>query len=166
MTFAMGPFMEWAAKMQAQGGQSGSGPQIPTTPMPPELMPNVVQMLGAVVHPLGAILLLVAGIMLTARKPAARPAHLAYAAISILGTVIGMVGVIMYGNSFGAFAAANPDHAWVAMMQSTSPPAAQMIQTAVVSLIALIYPIFILIWFGFIKKRPEDMGPPSQELVA
>jgi hypothetical protein len=28
------------------------------------------------------------------------------------------------------------------------------------------YPVFLLIWFGLIKKRPEDMGPPPQELVA
>jgi hypothetical protein len=28
------------------------------------------------------------------------------------------------------------------------------------------YPVFLLIWFGLIKKRPEDMGPPPQGLVA
>ena len=33
-------------------------------------------------------------------------------------------------------------------------------------LFSLAYPVFILIWFGLMKKRPEDMGPPPQELVA
>lgn len=164
MTFAQGAMMEMFSKMQAQGPQNPGAPTLPSGPFPPELSANVAQSLGAVLHPLGGLILLIAGIMLCMRKPAARMMHLVYAVISVLGTVIGMVGVVMFASAFRAFEQANPDHEWAVFYKTVSNPNAMVLQSAIMSVISVLFPIFVLIWFLFIKKRPEDMTGANQDV--
>lgn len=164
MTFIQGPMLEWAAKMQAQGPQNPNAPTMPTGPVPVELQPNVAQILGAVLHPLGGLILLVAGIMLCMRKPAARMLHLVYAVVSVIGTAIGMVGVVMFVNAFNAFEQANPSHEWVDFFKTMSNPSMMIVQSAGMSVVSVLFPLFVFIWFLFIKKRPEDMTGANQDV--
>ncbi|MBX3405775.1 MAG: hypothetical protein KF869_03335 [Phycisphaeraceae bacterium] len=157
-TFAQGPMLEWAAKMQAQAPQTAGAPAMPTGPIPAELHPGAMQVLSAVIHPLGGIILLVAGILLCMRRPVARMTHLVYAAVSLLGTIVGVMGVMSWVGSFRAFEAAQPDHEWVAYFNTFSNPSMMVAQTIGAAFVSLLFPVFVIIWFGMVKKRPEDMG--------
>lgn len=157
-TFAQGLMLEWAAKMQAQGPQQAGAGALPTGPIPAELQPSAMQVVGGVIHPLGGVILLVAGILLCMRRPVARMTHLVYAAVSLLGTIVGVMGVMSWVNSFRAFEAAQPDHEWVAYFNNFSNPSMMVAQTIGFAFVSVLFPVFVIIWFGMVKKRPEDMG--------
>lgn len=163
-TFLQGPMLEWAAKMQAQGPQGTGGPAMPTGPIPVELQPNGVQVVAGLIHPMGGVILLVAGILLCMRRPAARVAHLIYAAVSLLGTVLGVVGVMSWVSAFRAFETAQPDHEWVQYFNTFSNPAMMVAQTVGAAVVSVLFPAFVLFWFLFIKKRPEDIAGGRQDM--
>ena len=161
---AMGPFLEWAAKMQAQGGgPRGGQQQMPTTPFPVELRPPALSVVSAIAWPIGAIILLVAGIMLVKRSASARMAHLVYAVFSGTMTVVGLLGAYQSQSAVNSFLQAHPDDPWAKFFQQSGGGSSQFVQAAVGGCIALIYPAFCLIWFGMVKRRPEDMGPRAEE---
>lgn len=162
-TFAQGPMLEWAAKMQAQGPQTPGAPAMPSGPIPAEMQPNAAQIVTGLIHPLGGVVLLVAGILLCMRRPAARATHLVYAVVSLLGTVVGVVGVMMWVGSFRRFEAANPDHEWVHYFNTFSNPSMMVMQTIGFSVVSVLFPVFVIIWFGLVKKRPEDMGAAAPD---
>ncbi len=106
-----------------------------------------------------AILLLVAGITLINRKPVARKLHLAYVAISAL----------MWVASMGYFFAAKlPAHQEWLKSQADNPQAKFMTvpiilgMTACFGVIFAAWPVFCLIWFGLLKKRPEQGWAPAE----
>jgi len=117
-----------------------------------------------------SVLLLYAGIQTLRYRWAGRMLHLAWA---VLAVIIGIVGSII---GFGMM----KDQVAAQMQQIQNDPnmaaQAQQMQGGIEAfayvifgctvLFSLAYPVFILIWFGLIKTRPEQMGPPPQELVA
>jgi hypothetical protein len=155
---SMDQIFQWAANMQAQSGRPA--PQgFPSGPMPHELKMNAIQLIGAFISPIGGILLLAAGIFLVQRKPPARPLHLSYAITSLLGTLLGFVGSYFYMQSVSKYIASNPSDAWATFMgQQGGGPQLQFVQALVVTVIAVIYPTFVLLWFLFVKKCAADMG--------
>jgi hypothetical protein len=115
-------------------------------------------------------LLLYAGIQTMRYQWKGRMLHLAWAGLAI---VIGLVG------SFIGFGAMKQQVAAQMQAMQTDPnmaAQAQQMQGGIQAfaygvfgctvLFTLAYPVFILIWFGLIKTREEQMGPPPQELVA
>jgi hypothetical protein len=161
-TVSMGTFMERMMKFAAQQPQRGGGPVIPTTPMPAELQPGALSIIGAFIWPIGAIVLLMAGIFTVKRAANGRSMHLAYGALSLLGTLLGLAGAFAYQASSKAYMAAHPDDPWIKIMNQNGGLNNQVIQAAGLTCVAAIYPIFCLVWFGALGKRPE-VGAQVQE---
>jgi len=113
-----------------------------------------------------SVVLMYAGIQTMRYRWKGRMLHLVWAGLSV---VLGIGGSI-----FGYGVMKQQVAAQLAQMQNDPNMAKMqpMIETMAyatfgcVVLFSLAYPLFILVWFGLIKKRPEDMGPPPQELVA
>lgn len=123
-------------------------------PMPEVMKPGVAQLAMGVVTLLWAIMLLVAGIMLTLRRPAARPLHLVYAIGSIVISVAGTVATILVQQQVSEWVAANPDNAWAA----NHNPSMMWVSLGVGIVLGLAWPAFCLIWFGFVKKTAASIA--------
>lgn len=103
---------------------------------------------------LWSVVLMVAGIMTVKRKPAGRIAHLLYAPVSVLLTIVSTAVNWQYQSGVSAWAAANPTDKWAQQHNSTG----SFVGMAIGVIIGLGWPIFLLIWFGVVKTRPEQMG--------
>ncbi len=114
----------------------------------------------AVLSVLLSILLIVAGVMTLRRQAIGRPMHLGWAAI---GTLTALAGVF--------FGWANAQ-----AMQQQMPPGADATQAAAQQAgmvgglvfglcLSLIYPIFCLVWFGAMGKKPEVGAPRTDGLI-
>lgn len=142
------PLIMQAAFAQAASSQMG--------PMPDVMKPGLPQMAHGVVSLLWTVLLLVAGIMLTLRKPAARPLHLLYAVGSIILTIVGTVVGVMAQRAIHEWAANNPDNEWAKQI-AQQPAAAAYIGIGFAVVLGLAWPVFCLIWFGAVKRTPRDI---------
>jgi hypothetical protein len=149
-----GALYEWGRQKQIAAKMPDPGE------MPSVFQPGVLDVLSAGIWFLGVIVLLVAGIMTVRRKVSGRAAHLAYAAVSIVGTLMYTVSAIMKSQAVADWISHNPGHPF--LKQPGAAFAGNPIGTIVVSLLCLAYPIFIVIWFGAMGKRPE-VGAMSQE---
>lgn len=125
--------------------------------MPPEQQEQMRQQMAAQQSPamMGLIalsiifsgVLIAAGIMTLKRKPLGRTLHLGYGAIGLLLAIGG--AVVSWGIVQSQMAAASG---------STQPPGQQagMVVGMVFGVcFGLAYPLFSLIWFGVMGKRPE-----------
>lgn len=143
----------------AQGGSAIQAPSGGTMQLPPPPMAAIVLM---VVGWFWAILLVVAGVQTLRRIAGGRTLHLVYAAVSVLMCIANTLVTWSYVQSTVQALSADPQ-----MAQMQGFITGVMWGSVCFGLVlGLGYPIFLLIWFGLIKKRPEDMGPPPQELVA
>lgn len=102
-----------------------------------------------------SILLLVSAILLLRRKPIAAKFHIAYGIIA----VVVLLAHIAWGVS-------RADQVAQLMKQNAGMPNNPManmgatmmiVMTVVMGIIRLVYPVFCLIWFGWVKKN-ADMG--------
>lgn len=146
-----GPMMQQMAAQNPQLAQ-----QMQNAPPPSGLQMGIAA-LGILV----STMLIVAGSMLIARKPIAAALHLAWAVITLLLTI---------GNTIVSI---GPMQQQMQQMQTqmqsqsgaaTPPPGAmQGMQAAMygslacMALITLSYPIFCLIWFGFVKRGTAEI---------
>ncbi|HMN39372.1 MAG TPA: hypothetical protein PKE29_00905 [Phycisphaerales bacterium] len=158
-TFAMGPFLQKMGELQqqaqSQGGARGGGPMLPTTPMPAELAPGPLSMASAVFWPIGTIILIVAGIATLRRAAKGRTLHLGYAGLSLLFTLIGFVGAFMYQASSSGYLSSHPDDPWSQFFNGQGGMQNQIPQAVCMTVVAAAYPVFCLVWFGPMGKRPE-----------
>lgn len=123
-------------------------------PMPDVMRPGALQIAAAGGGLLWAIVLLVAGIMLTLRKPAARPLHIVYAAGSIVLSIAGTVLAILNQQAIAQWAANNPGSEWA----KQSNPTISYIVLAVAIILGLAWPVFCLVWFGLVKRTAADIA--------
>lgn len=123
-------------------------------PAPDVFKPPVAQLAMVPVGFILAIVLLVAGIMLIRRKPAARVMHLVYAVVNILLTSAGVVVGLMQLDKLAAWKAANEGEQWAAQINMPQ----QYFTLAFATAIGIAYPLFLLIWFGLVKRKATDMG--------
>lgn len=109
------------------------------------------------------VLLVIAGIVLTMRKPAARWLHLVYAVLAFAGAVWSIfqqMGIIqslqtwVNDNSSTKFA-----QSW-SMIQMTL-----YITLVVTILFSMVWPIFCFVWFGVVKKKPEEYTRGVEQLM-
>jgi flagellar biogenesis protein FliO len=137
--------------------------------VPPEQREQMKQQMAASRNPLSiglsavgllvAILLIAAGIQTLRRQASGRPMHLLW---GVLGIVLAIAG--------GAVALANMKTQMASMPQQSSPQAQQMATTfgyvgaACAVVFFMIWPVFVLIWFGPLGKRPEA-GVREEPLV-
>lgn len=99
-----------------------------------------------------------------------RMLHLVWGVISV---VVALIGAVVGWGQMKAQVAGQ-----LQQMQSDPNTAAQaqqmqgMVETTAYGMygcmvfLSIAYPIFVLIWFGLIKTREEQMGHPPQEIVA
>jgi hypothetical protein len=156
----MEAFMQQMAQFQAQAGPNAAGPgqaTIPTTPMPGALKYGLLSILSAAGGILGVSLLLVAGINTLRRASSGRMFHLVYAGVSSLFTILSFIGAYQYYMASDAFFKGNPSDEWTKFFAGQGGAGLALVQAGVVSVIALIYPVFIAVWFGVVKTRHEQM---------
>jgi hypothetical protein len=123
-------------------------------PMPEVLRPDALQIALAGAGMLWAAVLLVAGIMLTLRKPASRPLHLVYAAGGVVLTAVASGAAVMHQLRIAEWVAQNPDNKW-AQQQN---PTMSFVMLGVYVLLGLAWPLFCLVWFGLVKRTAADIA--------
>ena len=136
--------------------------------MPPEFQDQMkaqMAMIGPIdiafmlVLTLISVLLLVAAILLVRRKPIAAKFHITYGIIAVL-VLLAHIAWGVYRSSQVAqmmkqntAAAGNNPMAGFANMSETM----LIVLNVVMGILRLVYPVFCLIWFGYVKKN-ADMG--------
>lgn len=123
-------------------------------PLPPTMQPGIAQSAQAIAGLLTTVLLLLAGILCINRKPVARPLHLIYAVISLVLLIIGVMIQIDLANEMGQWVKDNPDSPFA---QNYNATATLLLGVGLAVVLGLPWPLFCLIWFGFVKRTPEDM---------
>lgn len=109
-----------------------------------------------------SIFLIVAGAKLVRRAISARPMHLIWACGTLLAILLAGIHAAETYAALKTWAAANPDSPAAAQMN----PASNLVQSACGLIIRLIYPVFILIWFGLVKRDTREItaGTPESTL--
>lgn len=128
-----------------------------TGPLPPSMQFNALQW-GAVGLSVAVnIVLIIAGIVTALRMPAGRALHLVYA----------VLGIVMAGLAVWIGLGQQADMAQWVKDNPGSPfaqqhnPVFEMIGLGLGLGIALLWPLFCLIWFGMVKRTHESMGPQT-----
>jgi hypothetical protein len=108
------------------------------------------------------LLLIVAGFMTIARKPAGRTAHLVYAVLCAFSAI----AVLFYQQQTQAavlqWAKEYPDNPVAQSMTSGAQAAGQLIGLIIGMAIGLAWPVFCIIWFGMVKRHADSMGAPPE----
>lgn len=123
-------------------------------PMPDVMKPGIVQIASMPIGLVISLILLFAGIMLIRRKPAGRTLHLVYAVLNLISTVVSTIAGFQQLAALKNWVASNPDSKWAQM----SKPDMQLGIMILSVVIFAAYPIFLLVWFGLVKKKASDMG--------
>lgn len=137
--------------------------------VPPEQQDQLRQQMAAGSSPVAvaisvlavlmSVFLIAAGLMTLKRRGVGRVMHLGWASISIL------LGIA------GGFLGWSAVQAQVQQMQGSNPQQAAAQQAGAVGGMAigvcfgLLYPIFCLVWFGALGKRPEAGALPQDAIV-
>ena len=117
--------------------------------------PPVTAMIASVLGLLVSVVLIVAGVLTVLRKAGGRTAHLIYAPVHILLIVWGIIIQIGIQNETAQWVRENPDADFSQTQQMGS--LFGLIIMGVMAIIFLIWPVFVLVWFGVNKKTHEDM---------
>lgn len=110
------------------------------------------------------VLLMTAGIMTIRRNPGGRPLHLVWAAGAILIGALGTYFNHQMQADLVKWAAEHPDSGWAKQVS----PTGNMIGLLIGVVFTIAWPGFCLVWFGLVKKKPEDMTGglgPEPDLV-
>lgn len=132
-------------------------------PLPPTMQPGPLYIAIMVFSLLWSVLLLVAGITLLNRRPPARTMHLVWAAGSLVLFVIGVYNNFQIVAEMTQWAKDNPDSQFA---QSFNPTVQLATGLGTLAIFGLPWPVFCLVWFGFIKTRPEQMTGGAVEPAA
>jgi hypothetical protein len=157
MSMVGGAFYEWGRQKQIEGKMPDPGP------MPAVYQPTILEALCAMVWFVGVVVLLVAGIQTVRRRAAGRTTHLAYAAISIIGSLAYAVVAVMKAFAIKEWISHNAGDPY--LKQPGASFAANPITAIISTLVLLVFPVFVVIWFGALGKRPEIGAPLEEPLV-
>jgi hypothetical protein len=124
--------------------------------MPDIMKPSPLQMVAMVAGFVPTIVLIVAGVLTVRRNFTGRLVHLIYVGLAIFIGGIGIAMQIQQQMALSAWAAENPDNMWAKQQQQGG--AFAYIGIAFGVLLSFAWPLFCAIWFGFVKRRPEDFG--------
>lgn len=123
-----------------------------------DLMQMIAMGLGAV----NAVLLVVAGVATLRRSMAGRWLHLAYALASLPLFALGMWTTMQQQDEQRQWYLEHPDSPGAKMMTS-SGGTLQLIILGIQILLGLGYPLFLLVWFGFVKRSSASMTGIADE---
>lgn len=146
-----------SAMMNMMPQQPGA-PQL--GPIPDVMKPTPLELGSYGVGLLLALWLIVTGSMLIARKPAARGMHIVYAIAAIVMNIVGGAIAVQKQNAIGEWAKQNPDNEWVKMGQTGGDLG--MLMVGLFVLVALTYPVFLLIWFLAVKRNTLELTPREE----
>jgi hypothetical protein len=135
-------------------------------PLPPamQLSPGVMALtaMGTVM----GIFLLTCGIMCLRRNAASRGLFLVYSVVALLFVGVSIYIQLQQGATMAKWVAENPDSPFAAGYKNPGAVQAQQIVGIVVGvLLGSAFPVFLLIWFGLVKTKPEQFGRAA-EIVA
>lgn len=140
---AVGPGMMQGSAQNMQGG------------MPPVLLQMNVPVLAlTAVGTAWSILLVVAGAMCAGRKPMARSLHLLWALGTVVLTIVNTKFQLDIQADIAEWIKDNPNSDFAQYAQRGG---GGMVGLAIGLFIGLAWPVFCLIWFGFVKTKPEQM---------
>ncbi len=127
--------------------------------LPPMYQPHIGNMAVAGLGLLNALLLLIAGVMLLKRKPIGRPLHLVNAVLSIPRMVPGLYLQWRLQQETAIWAQqADPANPFAQQFNSPGASMGNTIGLIFGAVIGLSYPLFLLVWFGLVKRKATDMG--------
>jgi hypothetical protein len=144
----VGPMMAKMAEQQMGG------------PMPKEMQASPAQLILGVVGLGGSALLLAAGIATTKRRPAGRSLHLFASIAGLILTAIGGWLAYQQQMALSHWLQQNPSDPWARQAN----PGIGLAIGGFMTLLGLAWPIFCLVWFGAMGKRPE-VGAHERTLI-
>lgn len=124
--------------------------------LPPGVGLNLTNGISMVVGAVMAILLFTAGLTTLRRSMTGRTLHIVWSAISIVWIPIALYLIFRQDAEMRRWIADNPDSPF-----SKQPGAGSNIGMLIgmtITLVFSLYPVFIFIWFMFIKKTKESFG--------
>ena len=142
-------------------GASMAQGQIGSDPLPPNMVLSPIEMAGQGLGMLVTIVLIVAGVMLVTRKPAAKAAHLVYAVLMLPAAVLGVWIQTQEKAAMDQYAQ-QYDNVYAQQHAQAGP--AGIIVAIVLTVLFLGWPAFCFVWFGLVKTKPTDMtgqAPPD-----
>lgn len=141
----------------ASFGASMLPPDPTGAPLPPWANQGPMLYVQAALSLLLSLLLLAAGLTTLGRRPVARPLHLVWAVLGIIAACFGLYMQVKMNADNRRWALDNPQSP---MAQGMNGPGANIgpICGYVIGVVfGFAWPIFCLIWFGAIKRKPEQM---------
>jgi len=149
--------------MQLSFGPSMLPPEFRDNP-PPSMKFGMLQVIQAVISIITSVLLLVAGIQTARRNFSGRTLHLIWGGLSILAVLYGAYAAWVVQQETLAWARSNPENPIA--KQTLAAPAVGLAITVLIFAIFTIYPLFILFWFGAVKRTKESFGaPPNADYI-
>jgi hypothetical protein len=130
--------------------------------LPPTMQFGVAQWVGIALGGVMAVFLLIAGIMLVNRRPAARPLHLGYGVVAILQGIWGIAMQLQANQTMKVWVQQNPTSPFA----KNNSPIGFIIGLAIGVVIAFAWPVFCLIWFGLVKRTHDSMTGGLDEPAA
>jgi hypothetical protein len=130
--------------------------------LPPTMQFGAMQWVSIAMGGALSLFLLIAGIMLVNRRPAARMLHLAYGVIAVLQGIWGIVMQFQANQAMKVWVQQNPSSPFA----QNNSPVGFIIGLAIGILIGFSWPVFCLVWFGLVKKTHEDMTGGIDEPAA
>lgn len=130
-------------------------------PAPAALMPGPAEYASMIVNLGWATILLIAGIATVSRKRVGRTLHLVYAAGAVLLIIVGTVLQIRHQAVVHEWAQQNAGDKWAKQADS---PVGIVIGLAIAAF-GMAYSLFLIIWFGVVKRAPDSMTGGFDELT-
>lgn len=125
--------------------------------MPPVIThPPALSLVAGGIGALWSVFLIVAGATTASRRPVGRAMHIAWAIGGLMLMVLGLYVQMKVQNEIAAWMQANPD-AMFTQQQQKAGAIGKVIGFAVAIVFGLAWPVFTLVWFGLVKRKPDDL---------
>lgn len=131
-------------------GQPGVDPNN----LPPNMTASPMMLAQMVVGGVLSVVQIIAGVLTINRQRAARMVHLVWAGLAVLSGIAGLIMQVKMNQDFKAWIAANPGSPFA---QGGGGGPFVYVGYACTAVMGLGYPIFCLIWFGFVKTTHAQM---------
>ncbi len=131
-------------------------PEMTKGGLPPTMTPTPTMLAGQGMGLLMAVLLIIAGAATLKRTIQGRTLHMVYACLSFVTVAIALWMNWKNSVDMKTWIANNPDNP-MAKQQAQTGDLSFFIGTGAILVFGLVYPIFLLVWFGLIKRTEESM---------
>ena len=135
-------------------------------PLPPMVTnPSMMIYVAGALSVMLAAYLIVCGSFTAARKPVGRKLHLIYCVLAILIAAWGISLQIQNQNELAEWVRQHPDAQFSQTQKSGFAAIGRLVGILFGVIVSFAWPVFLLVWFGMVKKKPEQMtggvAPPA-----